>query len=223
MPETIPTTSRATAGILPPEQVAEMEAQDFIDSLPRGITSSALLAMLQLRMNGQDQAIAVYAEGIKANTDRGDEVLGIMQELLVLKSEGDAAGPEGNRGNMWASEHGATAAAGGSAAEVDARFTAYLEDLTQRARDAGIEVTISLRCDPPPGETTPRVWADLSALSSNIDQAKQQLQEINSGSEMEMIRLQDVMQQRSSGVQLFTNLLKQLSDSQMAVIRNISG
>jgi len=60
-------------------------------------------------------------------------------------------------------------------------------------------------------------------IGTGIEKAKQKLSEINSGSEMEMIRLQDVMQQRSSGVQLFTNLLKQLNDSQMAVIRNISG
>lgn len=230
MSETAPTTSRATAGTVRPERAAEMEAQDFVDGLPRGITSSTLLAILQLRMQGQDQSIALYAEGIKANTDLGDEVLGIMQELLLLKSEGATTG--GND-DLRASDHAASQAAGAAvtaaggsdaeaAAAVEAHFAAYLAGLAERASAAGLTLSLGTRTTDSAGDPAP-LWIAGDVIGAGIDCAKQKLSEINSGNEMEMIRLQEVMQQRSSGVQLFTNLLKQLSDSQMAVIRNISG
>ena len=64
-------------------------------------------------------------------------------------------------------------------------------------------------------------WMLAGPILTGIESAKQELQEINSGNEIEMIRLQEVMQSRSSEVQLFTNLLKQLNDGHMAIIRNM--
>jgi hypothetical protein len=65
------------------------------------------------------------------------------------------------------------------------------------------------------------VLAGRDGLSTLIDRANDELRQVNSGSEMNMIRLQSVMQQRTSIISATTNLLKSMDEGNDAVIANL--
>jgi hypothetical protein len=58
-------------------------------------------------------------------------------------------------------------------------------------------------------------------LQTLIDKANDELRQVNSGSEMNMIRLQSVMQQRTAVISATTNLLKSMDEGNDAVIANL--
>jgi len=65
------------------------------------------------------------------------------------------------------------------------------------------------------------VLAGRDGLQTLIDRANDELRQVNSGSEMNMIRLQSVMQQRTSIISATTNLLKSMDEGNDAVIANL--
>jgi len=212
------TRIRATPGTILPETIAAREAAAYAEGLPPATSSATLLAVLQRRLEEQNQTFGVYMRGITANTDRADAVLGIMQELLVLKAEGESF----DNADLGVHQHLAIIASetarlghAPTTADLDLAFANYITDLSARAASVGIDLSLDVR------EGAGGSWMVAGPILTGIESAKQKLQEINSGSEIEMVRLQDVMQSRSSDVQLFTNLLKQLNDGHMAIIRNM--
>src|SRR5690606_29225571 len=58
-------------------------------------------------------------------------------------------------------------------------------------------------------------------IQSAIDRLSQRLKTVNSGNEMLMIELQPGMQQRSELLNMGTNILKQLSDTNKAILNNL--
>ncbi len=59
------------------------------------------------------------------------------------------------------------------------------------------------------------------ALNNIITQANDELREINSGNEMQMIKLQSVMQSRTAVITAITNLLKAMDEGNDAVVANL--
>jgi hypothetical protein len=62
---------------------------------------------------------------------------------------------------------------------------------------------------------------DAASLQARIDGLNEDLREANSGSEMRMIRLQTVMQQRTALIQMTSNLLKSLDEGTDTAVGNL--
>jgi hypothetical protein len=60
-----------------------------------------------------------------------------------------------------------------------------------------------------------------SALQSAIDAANEALRQTNSNNEMQLVHLQSTMQQRTSAIQMTTNLLKALDEAADSVVANL--
>jgi hypothetical protein len=59
------------------------------------------------------------------------------------------------------------------------------------------------------------------AMQRRIDATNEELRQLSSGNEMRMVRLQSLMQQRTSVIQAGSNMLKALDEAMDAVVANL--
>ncbi len=73
--------------------------------------------------------------------------------------------------------------------------------------------------------STPVVRNDLSAreLEAFVDGQRAELNKTSAGSELRMVQLQTQVQARQQSIQMLTNTLRSLHDSEMGVIQNMKG
>lgn len=166
-----------------------------------GLTSEGIIALMQTRVRDLDTQVQNITDGIEANAQ-------------AVKDLSDEIGLWRDRQSMIDGH-----------VENDGRIKMNEEiSLTpERATELGVPVqadgTYSMRdlCS---------AWgldgeARASDLQNRLDGLNEDLRSINSGNETALIQLQTLMQQRSSAIELSTNMLKQMDQSMDAIVGNM--
>jgi len=171
---------------------------EFMNSLPVTMSPAMIFMMLEKRMNSLDSQI----QSSVASMEDAQEALASLQEdvqnLLAVKAGANAGG------KIWGSD---VLAINGVSHTVDEWFAA-----------AGITISGTVEDD---GVNDGRTWYEPAALQDAIGSIEANIRKLNQGSEMKMMELQSLMQQRSSEISLATNMLKSVQEGTDAIVRNI--
>jgi hypothetical protein len=174
---------------------ARAEFRDFMASLPISLTPSAIVAMLQRRMNGLDSQISTRITEMEGQQAHLNELQGKAEILLAVQAAAN------RDGNIYS----------------DKEITIDGEKKTVEQWIALTGVQLE-KVDP--GTSTP--WYTSAALSAATKTIESQIKQANQGNELRMMDLQSLMQQRSSEISLATNMLKAVQEGTDAIVRNMA-
>jgi hypothetical protein len=174
---------------------AQAEFRDFMASLPISLTPSAIVAMLQRRMNGLDSQISARITEMEGQQARISELQGKAEILLAVQAAAN------RDGNIYS----------------DKEITIDGEKKTVEQWIALTGVQLE-KVDP--GTSTP--WYTSAALSAATKAIESDIKQANQGNELRMMDLQSLMQQRSSEISLATNMLKAVQEGTDAIVRNMA-
>ena len=169
-----------------------------------GVSPEGIILMLQQRMKDVDTQIFATTARLESNTNKAQEISRQLETLYALREQ--------------ASEGGST-----KTIKMDDSAAASLvtvNDVTASAGDTLVNADLI-------GELSTRTDGDgdvcyhKSDIDDLINKKKQEIQTVNSGNELGMVELQNLMQQRSQVISLGTNLLKTLNETQSNIISNM--
>jgi hypothetical protein len=164
-------------------------------SLPISLTPSAIVAMLQRRMNGLDSQISTRITEMEGQQAHLNELQGKAEILLAVQAAAN------RDGNIYS----------------DKEITIDGEKKTVEQWIALTGVQLE-KVDP--GTSTP--WYTSAALSAATKAIESDIKQANQGNELRMMDLQSLMQQRSSEISLATNMLKAVQEGTDAIVRNMA-
>jgi len=174
---------------------AQTEFRDFMASLPISLTPSAIVAMLQRRMNGLDSQISARITEMEGQQEQIGALQSQAEILLAVQAE---ANPDGDiRSDKPVTINGETK----TAAEWIARTGVSIGQV--------------------PGHRTAPTYKS-NALSAATKTIESRIKQANQGNELRMMDLQSLMQQRSSEISLATNMLKAVQEGTDAIVRNMA-
>jgi len=167
----------------------------ILSGIPEGLTPESIIMLLQQRMGDLNDQISGVMNEIKDRDGAARALTAQLDQLLSIQES------LGNRDQCG----------GNDAVPGATNIEAVAEDL----RAHGVDLPASA-VDPDHGNVYPK-----GTIEAAIKSVEAQIRDVNSGNEMAMIKLQSLMQQRTSEVQLATNMLKALHEASQSVIGNI--
>ncbi len=168
-----------------------------------------ILFMMRKRMNDLDGQISTITAGIDRATSQAGA---ISRKLEVLQAIKKAASARDNH-DIWASRDPTGGHPEEQAVVLDGQDAGPFGDVMYLNEHYGLNLPVE-------GDAPDKVVRG-DAIDAAIDETKQELQDANSGNELDMVKLQSTMQQRQEIISLGTNLLKTLNDADQNVVRNI--
>jgi hypothetical protein len=200
-------SSVGSAGTRPPVAAggpAPAAAVGLDPSLLDGVSPEMILGLVRLRMGDADMQIQSRSEEILRSTDRANELSNQLQALEAIKAQAVSQGGNdpsiqyvnGDRDSDHLVQlHGQEL----TVEEVARRYglSAELE---------GLQNGQSIRA---------------SAIGDLVESRRQELQRANSGNEIKMMELQQLMQRRAEILSLGTNLLRTLHEATQQIVRNL--
>ncbi len=156
------------------------------------VTPDAILACVGTMVRGMDAQIASRVTGMRDSQQDASRLTERLELLNHIKAQCGVIGADGNIGGSE---------------------TVTMPDGTTRTgAQVAAELGIPLNSD---GLLTGE------NLTSAISATQSELQDLNSGNELRMIELQTIVQQRSSILNLGTNLLKAMDDATKNIVGNV--
>ena len=187
--------------------VAKLHATlDAKASVLAGVTPESIIMMLRMRMNDVDNQVSQITSQVTEKTNKAQELSRQLEALYALKEQ-CAAG--GSATSMYAA---ATDDTPTSQMELNGKMVSAHEYL----QSFGIGDELKAK----KGEGNYAVYTT-SQIDTLIDKKKQEIQTVNSGNELAMVQLQNLMQQRSQVISLGSNLLKSLNETKDSIIHNM--
>jgi hypothetical protein len=174
---------------------AQGEFRDFMASLPISLTPSAIVAMLQRRMNGLDSQISARITEMEGQQEQIGALQGKAEILLAVQAAAN------RDGNIYSN-------------------TEITIDGEKKTVEQWIALTGVQLAKVDPGTSTP--WYTSAALSAATKAIESDIKQANQGNELRMMDLQSLMQQRSSEISLATNMLKAVQEGTDAIVRNMA-
>lgn len=177
---------------------------DLDSSLLDGVSPEMVLGLVRLRMDDVDMQIQSRSEEILHSTDRANELSNQLQALEAVKAKTVSQGgknPSIEYTNEDRDDEHLVQINGQSltVAEVAARY-GLSDDLESLQNGGEIKA---------------------SALGDLVESRRQELQRTNSGNEIKMMELQQLMQRRAEVLSLGTNLLRTLHEATQQIVRNL--
>lgn len=203
-----PSSGAAHAPTSPPEATApeaSSVAPPGLDlALLDDVSPEMILSLVRLRMDDVDMQIQSRSEEILRSTDRADELSNQLQALEAIKAK--------------------TVSQGGKDPSIeydnDDRDAEHLVQLHgQPFTVAEVAARYGLTDDLESLEKGGEIKA--SALGDLVESRRQELQRTNSGNEIKMMELQQLMQRRAEVLSLGTNLLRTLHEATQQIVRNL--
>ncbi len=180
-----------------PETAEQRDFAAFMANLPVSLSPALIMAMLQRRMSGLDSQIQA---DVSAMEDQQAKLTGLQRDSEILLAIKGACPADGKiSGVTLVVYDGQTKSAADWLHEVDPSITLLPPDADHHVFDY---------------YTTAKLDVGLKSLESEIKR-------VNQGTELKMMDLQSLMQQRSSEISLATNMLKAVQDGTDAIVRNI--
>lgn len=196
--------------------------------LPPGLGPDGILLVLGDRVRDLDGQIGLFQRAISQRTERAKAVQALLSDLQQLATEagGQTNGdwnlehcPDGGVPAAYDRIHRLQAAARALGLDFDRSFPvknrADITDATEQS-----EVTVPWSTDASGAPTGGGVITK-ETIQGLIQNVQGELSATNSGNEMDMIFLQSAMQTRSSQIQLVTNLMNEMHQTDQQVIGNI--
>lgn len=170
------------------------------------LTPEMILALVRRRLANADDQITAVMDTIDQSTRRGELYARRQQILLALRSrvQAEHGGDPDDSFDVdeFYDNEGSDMVTIGDETKP---LHEWLEDVGLTWADAGIN----------DGKAT------LSSLEDALEAVKQDSRTEASGSEMNMLQLQQLMQQRSQIIQLGTNLSKKIAEGESAIVNNL--
>ncbi len=173
---------------------AQGDFRAFMASLPISLTPSAIVGMLQRRMNGLDSQISARITEMEGQQAHISELQGKAEILLAVQAAVNTDG------NIFANK--------------EITINGETKKAEQWIAQTGVDVAQVIDADDGNWYTGGVLSAATKAIESDIKQA-------NQGNELRMMDLQSLMQQRSSEISLATNMLKAVQEGTDAIVRNM--
>ncbi len=205
-----PTINLADVGIgslfarIPPARTAEASNEPFIyDAV--ALTPEMILALVRRRLARADDQITTIMDTIDRSTRRGELYARRQEILLALRTrmQADYGGQPNEEFSV--EEFNDDGSDMVTISGETKPLHEWLEGVGLTWADAGIQ----------DGKTT------LASLEDALETVKQASRTEASGSEMNMLQLQQLMQQRSQIIQLGTNLSKKIAEGESAIVNNL--
>lgn len=208
---TIDTSPAATRGIAPAPldtearpaalrgieaSAAQADFRDFMASLPISLSPAMIMAMLQRRMNGLDSQISAQVSAMETQQAKLTELQENAQIVMAVQ------------------------AAAGSNGEISASTLVTIGDETKSAQLWLEQTGVSVAVNAADGDHRLPFYTP-NNLKAAGDSIAAEMKLVNQGTELKMMDLQSLMQQRSSEISLATNMLKSVQDGTDAIVRNI--
>lgn len=179
-------------------------------SLPVPTSPAEIILMLQLRLKDLDTQIRSITAGLNNAGSAAEALARQIQERreLLQYCRGMVTEPDGNI--RWSQfddddDHltGGEATFGDDG--YDNQIMALEHGLIERLENLGIETSTF----------------NLNRLQDELDDLDSRLQQVNSGNESMMVSLQSITQQRTSAIQMATNMLRALDESMDSIVGNL--
>lgn len=167
----------------------------------QGISPEMILTMLRMRLRDLDMQVINVTRDIERATNEAERLGGEISELRALQQELEWV--RDRDGNYNFPESVVPAPPDGwQDAHPGQDYGRWLHALKSRLDALGVG-----RRD--------------EALQRRIDGLGEQQRQVNSGNEMRMVQMQSLMQQRTSMIQLGSNLLKAIDEATDSVVGNL--
>lgn len=195
-------TSTVAPATAAPMGLAGLENQALTGSATTSGTSPELILLLaQQGVSNWDQQIDRLSQTIQGRIDRSNQISRQVQALDALATEAKA------HGNTKLDMNPSDPSASGDGVYFEGNFY------------TGQELVHAIGLDAEFADKGNMV--DASTFSELSDQLNKKLQAENSGNEIDMMRLQQLMQRRSETLSLATNLLRSMHEADQSIIRNV--
>ncbi len=189
-----------------PSYGTALDAVAPVDSSTVALTPDALLAYCQSQIDSIDSSVQGYMAGQKQTAETKQALGSTMDGLRAWAQQIGGAGKDTNQDKIDAFTD---------------QLKALQEQCPQAAKSIGDAIQI-LNTDAKGGDGT-----DATVSTTDIEKAIEDLSDVNtqldSASQLTMIKLQSAMSQREQAIQLTTNILQTLNDGATKVIGNIHG
>lgn len=162
-----------------------------------GMGPEAVVALMQIRLRDLDGQIAQLTNDMNRRTREAEALGERLQEQRALQQEADLLG-RGEHGEYVRRDEPPE---GWVPPRDGVTWDDYQNALLERLRSEGI--------------------TNRDAMQRRIDATNEELRQLSSGNEMRMVRLQSLMQQRTSVIQAGSNMLKALDEATDAVVANL--
>ncbi|MEZ4255401.1 MAG: hypothetical protein R3A78_06745 [Polyangiales bacterium] len=196
--------------IAPAETTTFTELQAAMNSA--GVSIDVILYMLQKRMADVDGQISDAMHALEDRTNRSNEISKQIEVLQQMQVKGKAG-----------STKQITIDASLKSAEtltIDGKKMSPLDAMKEVGLDQD-DFTLKQRTEIVDGKVVKLHAITMGQLETMVTKKREEITQINSGNELDMVRLQTLMQQRTQILTLGSNLLKSLNEAQESIIRNI--
>ena len=228
------------------EQAAKDAVTDWITKFQ--LTPESILQLMMMRLGDMDQQIAQNIAQLNSRQDQTTPLMDQINSLRELKREANTASPEDGDvghafrpqgGKIWQAPAGeadeayekleATGinATSGNSSIVygkwvpNDRIPAFIEIFQKQIKEKyGIESfdAVAKRA----GIEEHLTEANFQQLiDTRIEELQTDIQKLNTENEMSMVKLQSMMQQRTSIIQLGSNMLKSLDEANDTIVGNM--
>jgi hypothetical protein len=186
--------------LMPPVQPSDVATNVSDVGLPY-LTPDAMMIYCQSRLTSVDSQCR---EMMSKQQKNGASQAALGELLTTLSKYQEGFDTEGDAGNV------------GRLKELD---TAYAKAIAQVGADTPLGQTLAKDRAATLDQGDDRVnKGDIASLTNTV---KSQQSSLNSDSEIDMIRLQSLMSQRQTAVQLTTNIVQSLNDQVNKIVANI--
>jgi hypothetical protein len=182
----------------PPEGAASMRLD--LDT----VTPEMVLNLVRHRMDDVDLQIRSRSDEVLRSTERANELSNQLQALEAIKAK-------------TVSQGGSDPSIEYDAANGDEAHLVHLSGRSLTVAEVAAEygLTDDLQALVKDGKVK------ASALNDLVESRRQELQRTNSGNELKMMELQQLMQRRAEVLSLGTNLLRTLHEATQQIVRNV--
>lgn len=160
-----------------------------------GISDASIMALLRHRNRDTTGQITSIMSRMEDRTNLAERLTEITNQLLELKR----------------------LAGTGELSMGDTASNQAITDAQHALGEFGIRLGTGRRSD---AEHHPEVY-NADEIDTAMKQVENELKQVNQGNDLDMIELQSLMQQRTSDMQLASNLLKAMNESTGTIIGNL--
>lgn len=176
---------------------------------PDHLTADGMMIYLQSRLGGLDEQIGAIMDKQKASETARKALQHVQNELAKV-------GEEGGDVNLATFANGLNEIAACMGPEAAAEVLKNCPEAVSGKLD--LDTTTGLYAPAKDATTAPLSKEDLTNMKSYIDNA---IKDVESGAELEMIKLQSLMSARNTAISLATNMMSAIGKGQEAIVGNI--
>jgi hypothetical protein len=180
-----------------PLTAEQQDFENFMASLPVSLSPSMIIAMLQRRMGSLDGQIQADVRAMEDQQAQLTDLQSHGQIVLAVKAASDANG------------------------EIATSTPVTIDGETKTAGEWLAQAGVQVAANPEGGTHHSGPWFDGAGLTAASESISAEVKVVNQGTELKMMELQSLMQQRSSEISLATNMLKAVQDGTDAIVRNL--